>query len=38
VDALAVVRDGAAIGIVPVAAIRRHALAPAPVDTAAGSP
>ena len=38
VDALAVVRDGEAIGIVTVAAIRRHALAPAPVDTAAGSP
>ena len=38
VDALAVVRDGAAIGIVTVAAIRRHALAPAPVDTAAASP
>ena len=38
VDALAVVRDGATIGIVTVAAIRRHALAPAPVDTAAAPP
>ena len=38
VDALAVVRDGATIGIVTVATIRRHALAPAPVDTAAAPP
>jgi len=38
VDALAVVRDGAAIGMVTVAAIRRHALAPDRVDMTARSP
>jgi osmoprotectant transport system ATP-binding protein len=38
VDALTVVRDGVPVGIVTVAAIRRHALAPAQVDTTAGSP
>jgi osmoprotectant transport system ATP-binding protein len=38
VDALTVVRDGAAIGVVTVAAIRRHALVPAQVDTGVAPP
>ena len=38
VDALTVVRDGAAIGVVTVAAIRRHAIVPAQVDTGPAPP
>ena len=38
VDALTVLRDGAAIGVVTVAAIRRHALVPAQVDTGVAPP
>jgi osmoprotectant transport system ATP-binding protein len=38
VDTLAVVRDGETIGVVTVAAIRRHAVVPAQVDTGDGAP
>jgi osmoprotectant transport system ATP-binding protein len=38
VDALAVVRDGTTVGILTVAAIRRHAVVPAQVDTGDGPP
>jgi osmoprotectant transport system ATP-binding protein len=38
VDALTVVRDGAAIGVVTVAAIRRHAVVPVQVDTGVAPP
>jgi osmoprotectant transport system ATP-binding protein len=38
VDTLAVVRDGETIGVVTVAAIRRHAVVPAQVDTGDGPP
>jgi osmoprotectant transport system ATP-binding protein len=38
VDALAVVREGATIGVVTVAAIRRHAVVPARVDTRGDAP
>jgi osmoprotectant transport system ATP-binding protein len=38
VDALTVVRDGTTIGVVTVAAIRRHAIVPRPVDTGDGPP
>jgi osmoprotectant transport system ATP-binding protein len=38
VDALTIVRDGAAIGVVTVAAIRRHAVIPVQVDTDVAPP
>jgi osmoprotectant transport system ATP-binding protein len=38
VDALTVVRDGKPVGTITVAAVRRHAVVPSPVDTEGGPP